>query len=60
MPKVGEEVETPYGLGEVVGVNVIKETVTVDLGDQVTVEVAAGEVKSPGEEAEEQKRGEAR
>jgi len=52
MPKVGEEVETPYGLGEVVGVNVIKET--------VTVEVAAGEVKSPGEEAEEQKRGEAR
>jgi cell fate regulator YaaT (PSP1 superfamily) len=44
-PKVGTMVETPYGVGKVKSVNVLKETVEVELRSEVTVEVPAGEVK---------------
>jgi len=44
-PKVGTLVETPYGVGEVKSVNVLKETVEVELKSEVTVEVSAEEVR---------------
>lgn len=44
-PKVGTIVETPYGTGKVKSVNVLKETVEVELRGEVTVEVSAEELK---------------
>ncbi len=41
LPKKGEEVVTPYGPGRVIGVNVLKETVSVELESEVSVEVPA-------------------
>ena len=46
MPKAGEEVETTKGRGRVVGVNVIKETVTIEIESGATVEVSARDVIS--------------
>ncbi len=45
LPKVGEKVQTPHGPGKVVGVNVIKETVTVELESAVTLEFPAHKVR---------------
>jgi len=44
-PKVGAMVETPYGRGKVKSVNVLKETVEVELRSEVTVEVSAEELR---------------
>lgn len=44
LPKVGTEIETPHGRGKVVQVNVIKESVQVELESQVTVEVSQQEL----------------
>lgn len=45
LPKVGEEVLTTYGLGRVTDVNVLKETVSVELESEVTVELPAASLK---------------
>lgn len=47
LPKKGESVSTPEGPGVVTEVNVIRETISVRLADERTVEVAAAEV-APG------------
>jgi len=44
-PKVGTTVETPYGVGKVKSINVLKETIEVELRSEVTVEVSAEEVR---------------
>ena len=41
LPRVGEKVNTDYGSGRVTGVNVLKETINVELESEVTVEVPA-------------------
>ena len=41
LPKRGEEVVTPYGPGRVTGINALKETVSVELESEVSVEVPA-------------------
>lgn len=45
MPRLGEGVNTPLGQGMVIGLNVLKETVMVELGSKATVEVPAAEIK---------------
>jgi len=45
LPKRGAVVHTEHGKGRVVKVNVIKETVQVELENQVTVEVARAELE---------------
>jgi cell fate regulator YaaT (PSP1 superfamily) len=49
LPKVGEVVVTSYGSGKVTGINVLKETLSVDLGRETTVEIAAEELKTDEE-----------
>jgi len=50
LPKVGTQVTTPQGKGTVVGLNVLTESVTVRLQDDLTVEMKAGEaIPLPGE-----------
>lgn len=44
LPKVGRTVKTSYGMGEVTAVNVLKETVSVELRNEVTIEVSAKEI----------------
>ncbi|MBC8264749.1 MAG: stage 0 sporulation family protein [Anaerolineales bacterium] len=56
LPRVGEKVDTQYGLGKVTGVNVIKETVNVKLESKVTVEVPAQSVKDQGKAAKGKRR----
>jgi cell fate regulator YaaT (PSP1 superfamily) len=45
LPKVGSTVETSYGSGKVTGINVVKETVSVELKNEVKVEIPADELK---------------
>jgi len=45
MPKVGQLVMTPHGQARVRSVNVLKETLEVELESEVTVEVPAKEVR---------------
>jgi len=44
LPKEGQWVSTPMGAGSVVGSNLLKETVLVELESQVTVEVPLSEI----------------
>lgn len=44
LPKVGCVVETPYGPGRVTALNVLKETVSVELRGEVTVEIPVAEL----------------
>jgi cell fate regulator YaaT (PSP1 superfamily) len=44
LPNVGRIVNTPHGQGKVVGVNVVKETVQVELDGQLSVEVSREEL----------------
>ncbi len=44
LPRAGEDVETPLGPGKVVGVNVPKDPVTIQLESQATQEVPACQV----------------
>jgi cell fate regulator YaaT (PSP1 superfamily) len=48
LPRVGEKVTTPYGRGKVTGINILKETVSVKLESEVTVEVPAKDIGSKG------------
>ena len=48
LPKVGQRVETPMGIARVVGSNLLKETVLVELDSQATVELPLGEVTTEG------------
>ncbi len=45
LPKVGQKVKTPKGEGKLVAINVVKETVTVRLEDETTVELPAAQVE---------------
>lgn len=48
MPKVGEIVQTPMGIGTVTGVNVIKETVFVEVGSsQTRLEFPLADIQPP-------------
>ena len=49
LPKVGEVVVTSYGSGKVTDINVLKETLSVDLGRETTVEITAEELKTDKE-----------
>ncbi len=44
MPKVGSVVSTPHGKGTIVSLNVLTETLTVELQNELMVEVKANEV----------------
>ncbi|MGA9349256.1 MAG: stage 0 sporulation family protein [Anaerolineae bacterium] len=46
LPQVGEKVITPHGPGKVTGINVLKETVSVELESEVTVEIPAKDLGS--------------
>lgn len=49
LPKKGTVIETPHGRGKVVQINVVKETVQVELESQVTVEVSHAELTKPAQ-----------
>jgi cell fate regulator YaaT (PSP1 superfamily) len=51
LPGIGEKVNTPYGPGRVTGVNVLKETVNVELESEVTIEIPAEDARSKGKTA---------
>jgi cell fate regulator YaaT (PSP1 superfamily) len=61
LPKVGKVIDTPHGQGKVVAINVIKETIQVELESQVTVEVTHEELSSmaqaPSKSARRRRRG---
>jgi len=44
LPRVGEQVVTPYGTGRVVAVNILRQLVTVDAGEKGLHELKAAEV----------------
>ena len=44
LPKLGDTVKTTYGTGEVKALNVLKETVSIELKNEVTIEVPATEI----------------
>lgn len=46
LPKVGEVVVTPHGSGKVASINVLKETLTVELDSEAIVEITADELKT--------------
>jgi cell fate regulator YaaT (PSP1 superfamily) len=48
LPRVGEKVNTPYGSGRVSGVNVLKETVSVELESEATIEIPAKDLRNTG------------
>jgi cell fate regulator YaaT (PSP1 superfamily) len=50
MPRVGKMIDTDYGRGRVLGVNVVKQTVQVGLNNEMTVEIP-WEIRGP-EDAE--------
>jgi cell fate regulator YaaT (PSP1 superfamily) len=49
LPKVGDVVVTPLGSGKVSGINVLKETLTVELESEATIEISAEELKTDKE-----------
>lgn len=53
MPEVGDKVETNIGTGEITNLNVVKETVTVELGEDEKMEVSVEEVEKIESETEE-------
>jgi len=48
LPKVGEEVMTPQGRGRVAAINILKQVVTVDMGDKGLQELSARDVSRAG------------
>jgi len=46
LPKIGDVVITPHGSGRVTGINVLKETLNVELDSEVTIEIAAETLKT--------------
>ena len=49
LPKVGDIVVTPLGSGKVTGINVLKETLSVELDSEATIEITAEELKTDKE-----------
>jgi cell fate regulator YaaT (PSP1 superfamily) len=47
MPQPKQEVSTPWGKAKVISINVLKETVTVQLDDETVKEVTLGELINP-------------
>jgi cell fate regulator YaaT (PSP1 superfamily) len=47
LPKTGDRVQTPYGSGKIREVNVIKQTLTVELENGAVVEVPTAEMTQP-------------
>jgi len=58
LPRLKATVETPHGPGQVVGINVLKETVSVRLESETIVEVHSSELE--GQERPPQRRGRGR
>ena len=52
MPQLKQEISTPWGKARVVSTNLFKETVTVQLDNNVVKEIALGKLIPPEEEAE--------
>lgn len=48
LPRNGEEVLTSHGTGKVVGVNVVKDTVLIELESRSTVEIPADQIRRKG------------
>ncbi len=46
LPKVGDVVVTPHGAGKVTAINVLKETLSVELDSEATIEISAKELKT--------------
>ncbi|MFB0538123.1 MAG: stage 0 sporulation family protein [Anaerolineae bacterium] len=46
LPRVGDVVVTPYGSGKVIGINVLRETLSVELDSEATIEISAEELKT--------------
>ena len=57
MPKEGQRVSTAMGVATVVGSNPLKETVLVELENQVTVELPLSEIKIESEHSDKRGRG---
>jgi len=49
LPKVGDIVVTSHGPGRVIGINVLKETLSVELDSEATIEITAEELKTDKE-----------
>ena len=49
LPKVGDVVVTQLGSGKVTGINVLKETLSVELESEATIEITAEELKTEEE-----------
>jgi cell fate regulator YaaT (PSP1 superfamily) len=57
LPKRGEVIDTPHGRGKVTDINVIKESVQVELESQVTVEVSGQDLRAGGKSPSKTSRG---
>jgi cell fate regulator YaaT (PSP1 superfamily) len=61
LPRLGKVIDTPHGQGKVVEINVVKETIQVELESQVTIEVTHEElsstVQAPSQSARRRRRG---
>jgi cell fate regulator YaaT (PSP1 superfamily) len=57
LPKVGDVVVTPHGSGKVTGINVLKETLSVELDSEATIEITAEELKTDKEPTSLRRRG---
>jgi cell fate regulator YaaT (PSP1 superfamily) len=51
LPRLGEEIAIPTGKGLVVGLNVLKETIMVELESKATLELSAEQVRLAAEKA---------
>lgn len=56
LPKAGERVATPHGVGRVVAVNVLKQTATVEVAEKGLVEFSPSEITRPQEKQNVSKR----
>jgi len=56
LPKKGQRVSTPTGVGKVIGVNLLKETVLVELESQATMEVPLDKITIEDEHQHKQER----
>ncbi|MDH4136205.1 MAG: stage 0 sporulation family protein [Anaerolineae bacterium] len=57
LPKVGDVVVTPHGSGKVTGINVLKETLSVELDSEATIEITAEELETDREPTSRRPRG---
>jgi len=57
LPKVGDVVVTPHGSGKVTGINVLKETLSVELDSEATIEITAEELETDREPTSRGRRG---